>query len=1059
MAKASYLGDLLIGIQLRTKALEQGMNEVKRQLKQHGNDVRKTGAEYDKLAVVAGVAFYKIVGSIKSGVEAYNQFNNSMTGLRSTVQGTGQSFKDAQSFIDEFTKDGLVPANNAATALKNLLARGFSMDEATEIMSRFKDSAAFGRQAALTLGEAVQSATEGLKNENSILVDNAGVTKNVSQMWKEYAETIGKSVDDLTTAEKRQAEYNGILKETRFQVGDAAKYSREFSGAQASSTAQTLKLKQAIGGAMVPTLEALLNIFTPLITALTNFINKYPELTSAILFSFTAITGLITLFTSLKAAAALLGPALIALRAQFAALLINPYVLALTALVAVIAYVAIETSKAKKQQEEYNAAVERFNKIKAEGITREQAPQIKAEADNIEELIKKYDTLKSKIDAMRAQDLGSAGDVLDGGRMAAASEETGIAIDKLADEFQKAGLKFDMFSGNAEDARSKLADLKAAIQEAEKATLEELNTQAKAVAEKYSTAAATEALIKTYKNAQKGSREWYEAQQKLAEQFPQFSTASGILIDAIEGVTKAENKNIANEWENLQDKVKIAASEVRLELEKKKAKLAALQASQDAMLEDEAMSQAFLSRLTRITGEIATQRALIDGDTSALDALNALANSAVNDIKGVKPIDMGSYTSSYENKAMESALKVMEHKKRMDQLTLEDEVKTLETILKKHTKTADEKMEIEERIFAAKKEIIERNKQADEEYLDQLEESIKSRTEASFNWIDTKKTFGELSGTDEIAAYDRMIKYHKEYLAERMKDTKIEKDEKNKIYASEMQTIQDLERRKFEVRKSYVTQAVNDYITRKKEQYDWEEEQEREKLNEKLAALDKEYAAKERTIREEDRETELEGLQEQEKKYLNAATEEGKARLKQIQDDIKRLNRESEKDRMDEEKASRKEAIEQEISDNAKKYKDLKDGLETSQTEMLAAATEFAKESNNVLAETTSTLSDSLLGLFKTFDANNDSLMKTGLDKLRSFVNEYTRLLTQIQINPANLAGSNNNLSIAAAGAGTSNNFVVNDYGDKIINSKDEVIDYTQELFNTAKGLTRGRTQ
>lgn len=40
-------------------------------------------------------------------------------------------------------------------------------------MDRFKNSAAFGRQASLSLGEAVKTATEGLKNENSILVDNA----------------------------------------------------------------------------------------------------------------------------------------------------------------------------------------------------------------------------------------------------------------------------------------------------------------------------------------------------------------------------------------------------------------------------------------------------------------------------------------------------------------------------------------------------------------------------------------------------------------------------------------------------------------------------------------------------------------------------------------------------------------------------------------------------------------------------------------------------------------------------------------------------------------------
>ena len=39
-------------------------------------------------------------------------------GLQSIVEGTGNSFAKAQAFIEAYTKDGLVPAADAATALK-----------------------------------------------------------------------------------------------------------------------------------------------------------------------------------------------------------------------------------------------------------------------------------------------------------------------------------------------------------------------------------------------------------------------------------------------------------------------------------------------------------------------------------------------------------------------------------------------------------------------------------------------------------------------------------------------------------------------------------------------------------------------------------------------------------------------------------------------------------------------------------------------------------------------------------------------------------------------------
>jgi len=1053
MAKATKLGDLLIGIQLQTKALEQGLNEVKKQLNKHGKDVRKTGDDYGKLAIVAGVAFYKIAGSITKGIEAYNQFNSASVGLKSIVQGTGQDFQQAQKFIELYIQDGLIPASNAMTAYKNLASRGYGQDQIAATMTSLKDSAAFGRQAALSMGEAVQSATEGLKNENSILVDNAGVTKNVSKMWEEYAATVGKTANELSKTEKIQAEYLGIMKETRFQIGDAAKYSKELAGAQAQNAAATLKLSQAFGQSLAPILKEIYAIMTPLIQSITSFVQENQTLVGVSTIVITVALGLITAFTSLKAATLLLRPAIAGLNAALSGLLAHPVILALVALAAVIGYVVIKNQQAKRATEEYNAALAEHNRLVKEGISDVQVASEQEKIDKLKELSKQYDEATAKYNEYKT----ASKDIPASSRQDVIKYNSQNQIQIQAYTKDIANLKAEMkaYGATEETVAKIIAEKEKALKKAQQASMEELNAAARDIAQKRVSIIETENLINVYNKATKGSSEWREAQQKLADQFPQFSTASGIIIKAIEGVTKAENTNVTNEWKLLQDKVKIAAAEIKLESEVTRAKIAALEAARNIMIEDGAMSTIILNRLTRITAEIAAQRALIDGDTSALDALNALAKSTVNNITGIKPVDLGKYTTSaYENKAMESALKVMEHKKRMDQLTLEDEVTTLDLILQKHARTADEKMDLEEKLYEAKKALLERDKKANEDYLDSIEQNIKDRTDASFNWIDDKKAYSDLSGTEEIAAYERMIKYHKDYLNERMKDTKLEKLEKDKIYASELVTIKDLERKIFEVKKSAVEQSVNDYIDKKRKQYDWEEDQEKEVLNNKLKALDKEYAEKENKLRAGDRKAELNNLYAQEKKYLNAATEEGKNRLKQIQEDIKQLNREGEKDRADEEKASRKEAIEKEITDNQEKYKSLKDSLETSQNEMLAAATEFAKESDSIMTDTTNTFGDSLLSMFKLFDTNNDSLMKQGLAKLKTFAEEYSKIMNSLQLDPSKLfsgnsVGSTNKLNQKGV---TVN---VNDYGDKIINSKDEAVDYTKELFDTAVNSAR----
>lgn len=261
---------------------QQAQEETKaRREQKQANDELRQG--YQQLAVAA-TAFLLAMGvAINNGIAANNRQVAAFTGLRSIVVGTGKDYNEASKFVKSFTEDGLISQARAAEALKNLLQRGFSLDQAIEMLNRLKDAAAFGRQAHLDMGAAVASATEGLKNENSILVDNAGVTKNVSVMWKEYAKEIGKGVQSLTQAEKRLAEYNGIMKETRHQVGDASKMSEQFAGQQARAAKATEEASAALGRAWASALEKVLPMWTGLMTGVKMAIDKYPALTVAVM--------------------------------------------------------------------------------------------------------------------------------------------------------------------------------------------------------------------------------------------------------------------------------------------------------------------------------------------------------------------------------------------------------------------------------------------------------------------------------------------------------------------------------------------------------------------------------------------------------------------------------------------------------------------------------------------------------------------------------------------------------------------------------------------------------
>ncbi len=232
------------------------------------------------LAAAVGIAFGvgAIVAFGRSAVQEASAMSSALIGLQSIVEGTGNSFAVAQKFIDEFVSDGLIPAQNAITAYKNLLARGYNVEQIEQTLIALKDAASFGRQASLTMGQAVQSATEGLKNENSILVDNAGVTKNVSKMWQEYAASIGTTVNNLTQAQKIQAEVNGIMEESRFQVGDAAKLAGTYAGQVSALGVSFLNLKIAVGNVIIPILAQIIPYIKAAVDALTIFFNRLAQI-------------------------------------------------------------------------------------------------------------------------------------------------------------------------------------------------------------------------------------------------------------------------------------------------------------------------------------------------------------------------------------------------------------------------------------------------------------------------------------------------------------------------------------------------------------------------------------------------------------------------------------------------------------------------------------------------------------------------------------------------------------------------------------------------------------
>lgn len=124
------------------------------------------------LAAASATTFAAIAKAVEGSTAAYNEFTAAQKGLQSIAGGKGINQDALKKQLDGVT-DAFLDAGSAATAYKNLLSRGYSLEQATTTIERLKDAAAFGRAANLSLADAVVSATEGIKNENSVLVKAA----------------------------------------------------------------------------------------------------------------------------------------------------------------------------------------------------------------------------------------------------------------------------------------------------------------------------------------------------------------------------------------------------------------------------------------------------------------------------------------------------------------------------------------------------------------------------------------------------------------------------------------------------------------------------------------------------------------------------------------------------------------------------------------------------------------------------------------------------------------------------------------------------------------------
>lgn len=722
--------------------------------------------------------------------------------------------------------------------------------------------------------------------ENSVLSDAAGVQKNISKMYEDYAHSIGKSTDALTQAEKAQAVYNGIMEEAGMFAGSATEMASGYQGVQAQLNATNLELSRTIGESMIPSLTQYNTLQLQLTKGITEFIKNNKTASSGIITLGVGLLSTITLFTGAKTAISAYskatGVANTITKTFTASLMSNPLFWGGLAITAGITALNIFVNKQQEIIDKANEATEKLEKedealknfIKNGQYTDNEKQTVENAENEAAEIVAVYEGKAKKIELIenRIKELKDKGewnrsynDDMELDNLESQLKKAQKSMEEYKKEYFSAGQtidfykqKVDLLSKSLEVNEGKQAYANATNQSAHRQTL--IN-----IAQTKADIQGKQELLDILKKGQTTTEEYTNAKTQLVKIYPELAKVNENTINSTQAMIDSENAAADAEWALAQ-----------VQIQKSIVDLQTLKSNKDEYTK---IANAMQMETEEVTASLQNQ----------INILSNLAKLKPNDFKGTVTSSYtpkrstSSSSKTYQNKALDNYKKQIEYKKALDQISVKQEISMYEYALKKYAKTSDEKNEIRQKVYELNKELAQKEK-----------DLIDQQTEDYENYIqDQKNARGAAYDiTEQTTDYNKIIQIHRNYLNQIMKDERLSLDERKEIYREELNTIRDYEQQKRDLRveqiDNTVTQLTN-AITKQLEEMQEKDKafidaqiEEVEKLKEiRINAINAEYDAKIEAI-----EKELEALdkaeQQKSRDEEDAEYEKKKVRLQQL---------------------------------------------------------------------------------------------------------------------------------------------------------------------------------
>lgn len=260
-----------------TKGLETGIQKAEGLIERAKDTAKNFGSQMSE-------GFYDVVGSVnnldlktqallasitalevafaKDSLSAFASYEDAMYGMATTVANVGGTISDAMAGIREATANGLLSETDAARAINNLTSYGYSVGEATRLIQELTNVSMAHRNETMSVSEQVERLTEGIKRGSSQMLKTNGLMVTATAAQASYAASVGKTADELTDAERKQALYDAVVTQGQQSASVAAAYQDSYSAATQRLNNAISDLKVAFGQVLAPMMTWIANVVT-----------------------------------------------------------------------------------------------------------------------------------------------------------------------------------------------------------------------------------------------------------------------------------------------------------------------------------------------------------------------------------------------------------------------------------------------------------------------------------------------------------------------------------------------------------------------------------------------------------------------------------------------------------------------------------------------------------------------------------------------------------------------------------------------------------------------------